>query len=325
MNYPVTNRPSVGHSIIRFDGVSRSFGQQIALNDVTFDVPVGVVFAMLGENGAGKTTSIKTMLGNVRPNKGRATVMGMNPQSESVDIRRRIGYVAEQPSLYDWMTVKELGWFAAGFYPDGYEAEFSRLAENFGLPFRKKISSLSKGMRAKVGLSLAMAHQPPLLILDEPTSGLDTLVRREFLESMVDMTAAGQTVFLSSHQIPEVERVADIVAIMKGGRLLLVEDLATLKESCREVIVTFEDAVNITTVAQLAGSIVNYSIRGRQCACLLRTEEEESHYQLQDRPDVRTVDVRRPSLEDIFIGYMQSNEPPIAQLSDSLASKEAVR
>ncbi len=325
MNHPIINRPTTGHSMIHFDSVSRSFGSQIAMKDVSFEVPAGVVFALLGENGAGKTTSIKAMLGNVRPDSGKVTVMGMDPAADSVEIRRRTGYVAERPSLYDWMTVKELGWFAAGFYPDGYEAEYTRLAENFGLPPGKKISKLSKGMRAKVGLSLAMAHQPPLLILDEPTSGLDTLVRREFLESMVDMTAAGQTVFLSSHQIPEVERVADIVAIMKGGRLLLVEDLATLKESCREVIVTFEDAVNITTVSQLAGSIVNYSIRGRQCACLLRTEEEESHYQLQDRPDVRTVDVRRPSLEDIFIGYMQSNEPPTAHSSDSLASKEAVR
>ena len=221
--------------------------------------------------------------------------------------------------------MKEIGWFAAGFYPGGYEAGFSRLAENFGLPPNKKISNLSKGMRAKVGLSLAMAHQPPLLILDEPTSGLDTLVRREFLESTVEMTAAGQTVFLSSHQIPEVERVADVVAIMKSGRLILVEELASLKESCREVIVTFEDAVNITTVAELPGSIVSYEIRGRQCACLMRTEEDESHYQLQDRPDVRTVDVRRPSLEDIFIAYMQSDGPPTSRPEESVAREEWIR
>jgi len=147
------------------------------------------------------------------------------------------------------------------------------------------------------------------LILDEPTSGLDTLVRREFLESMVDMTAAGQSVFLSSHQIPEVERVADIVAIMKNGELLLMEELAQLKDSCREVIVTYEDAVNVLAIP---GQIVNHAVQGRQCICMIRTDNEQQFYTLQDRPEIRTVDVRRPTLEDIFVAYMRADRPKTA-------------
>jgi ABC-2 type transport system ATP-binding protein len=302
----------IGNSVIHFDNVSLAFGQQFALQNVSFDVQAGVVFALLGENGAGKTTSIKTILGMATPDRGQVTVLGMHPMARSFDVRRQIGYVPEQSSLYDWMTVKEVGWFAAGFYPPGYETEYQRLANNFALPLGKKISSLSKGMRAKVVLALAMAHQPPLLLLDEPTSGLDTLVRREFLESMVELTAAGQTVFLSSHQIPEVERVADVVAIMKQGQLLLVEEISQLKESSLEVIITYEDQVNLTA---LPGNVVHHSVQGRQCACLIRTDNEEQFYRLQDRPEIRTVDVRRPSLEDIFVAYMHADRvPPTSQV-----------
>jgi len=305
--------------VIRFDNVSRSFGHQVALQNVTFEVPSGVVFALLGENGAGKTTSIKSILGMCQPQQGQVTVLGLHPMARGIDIRKQTGYVPEQASLYDWMTVSEAGWFAAGFYPEGYQVEYDRLANGFGLPMSQKIKNLSKGMRAKVILSLAMAHQPPLLILDEPTSGLDTLVRREFLESMVDMTAAGQTVFLSSHQIPEVERVADIVAILKAGRLLLVEELPLLKESCREVIVTYEDQVNVTAIP---GIVVNHVVRGRQCACLVRSDNEEQFYRLQGRPDVRTVDVRRPSLEDIFVAYMRGNELSSSTSGSAVQSPE---
>ena len=132
------------------------------------------------------------------------------------------------------MTVEEIGWFTAGFYGPGFLPEYAKLVAQFGLPPRKKLKTLSKGTHAKVVLSLALAHQPELLILDEPTSGLDAMVRREFLESMVDRAAGGQTVFLSSHQIAEVERVADIVAILRKGKLLLVEPLDELKAQVRK-------------------------------------------------------------------------------------------
>ena len=169
-------------------------------------------------------------------------MLGLDSRREGFEIRRRVGYLPERPTLYEWMTAAEIGWFTAGFYPDGFEFEFRRLVEGFRVPLDRKLSQMSKGMRAKVALSLAMAHQPELLILDEPTSGLDTMVRREFLESMVDVAAAGRTVLLSSHQIGEVERVADIVAIVHAGRVLLVERLEEIKRTTRQVTVTLEDA-----------------------------------------------------------------------------------
>ena len=151
-------------------------------------------------------------------------MLGLDPARHGLDIRRRVGYVPEQPALYDWMTVAEIGWFAAGFHPDArtgvaaYQTRYAELIEGYALPPRRKIKQLSKGMRAKVSLSLALAADPQLLVLDEPTSGLDAMVRREFLESMVDLASNGRTVLLSSHQIAEVERVASHVALLHQGR-----------------------------------------------------------------------------------------------------------
>ena len=165
------------------------------------------------------------LLGLLQPNSGRLDVLGLDPTRKGLDVRRRVGYVPEVPVLYDWMTVSEIGWFAAGFHLDSdaststYQFRYNELIRDFELPVRKKIKTLSKGMRAKVSLSLALASDPRLLILDEPTSGLDVLVRRDFLESMVDLAGAGRTVLLSSHQIGEVERVASHIAIMHRGKI----------------------------------------------------------------------------------------------------------
>ena len=227
--------------VIRLDGITKRFGRQTALDNVSLSVPSGVVFGLLGENGAGKTTAIRIMLGMSEPDSGQSTVLGLDSRSEGLKIRRRVGYVPERPMLYDWMTVGEIGWFTAGFYDERFLPRYRDLVAQYKLAERQMLKNLSKGMRAKVSLSLAMAHDPELLILDEPTSGLDTLVRREFLESMVDLAAAGRTVVLSSHQIGEVERVADIVAILKEGRLLLVDRLDDLKDQIRQLTITLDN------------------------------------------------------------------------------------
>ncbi|MBS0266299.1 MAG: ABC transporter ATP-binding protein, partial [Planctomycetes bacterium] len=224
--------------VARFHEVSKRYRGQTALDRVSFEIPSGVVVALLGENGAGKTTTIRILLGLTQPDAGQSEVLQLDSRLQGEEIRRRVGYVAERPTLYEWMTVAEHGWFAAGFYPHGYLARYRNLIQHFELPADRKIKDLSKGMRGKVALALGMAHEPELLILDEPTSGLDPLVRREFLESMVDVAATGRTVLLSSHQISEVERVADLVAIIKHGKLLALEKLDDLKNHTRELTLT---------------------------------------------------------------------------------------
>ncbi len=300
-------------TVIRLDTVSKRFGREVALDQVSLEVPPGVVFALLGENGAGKTTAIRILLGLAEPDSGSAEVLGLPSAAKGLEIRHRVGYVPERLSLYDWMTVREIGWFTAGFYPDGFLTEYKALAARFGLSAEKKIKSLSKGMRAKVALSLAMAPRPEILVLDEPTSGLDALVRREFLESMVDRAAAGQTVFLSSHQIAEVERVADIVAILRKGRLLQVERLDELKARTRELTLTLSDG---GALPELPGSVLSRRQRARQHQVLLQGADETALSELRRDPAVRSLESRVPTLEEIFVAYMEADGPAPGQGPD---------
>jgi ABC-2 type transport system ATP-binding protein len=292
-------------SIIRLHNLTKRFGHETALDRVSLEVPPGVVFALLGENGAGKTTAIRIMLGLGEADSGQAEVLGLPSATHGLQIRRRVGYVPERPTLYEWMTVEEIGWFTAGFYGPGFLPEYARLAAQFGLPPKKKIKALSKGARAKVVLALAMAHQPELLILDEPTSGLDALVRREFLESMVDRAAQGQTVFLSSHQIVEVERVADIVAILRRGKLLLVEPLDRLKAQVRRLIVTLKDGTMSPPVQ--FERILSQRLRPRQWHALVCGASDEQLAALRTHESVEAIEMHAPSLEDIFVAYMQAD------------------
>lgn len=294
--------------VIRLDKVTKRFGSEMALDGVSVEVPPGVVFALLGENGAGKTTAIRIMLGLAEPNSGQAEVLGLDSARQGLTIRQRVGYVPERPTLYEWMTVEEIGWFTAGFYGPGFLPEYARLVTQFNLSPRKKLKALSKGTRAKVVLALALAHQPELLVLDEPTSGLDALVRREFLESMVDRAAQGQTVFLSSHQINEVERVADIVAILRKGKLLLVEPLDELKAQVRRLTMTLKEGVTMPPV--FLGTILSQRWKPRQWQALVRGVDDGQLAMLRNNELVEGVDVHVPSLEDIFIACMQGDDVP---------------
>jgi ABC-2 type transport system ATP-binding protein len=290
-------------AVIQLDRIIKRFGSQVVLDRVSLEVPAGSVFALLGENGAGKSTAIKIMLGLEEPDAGRATVLGLNSERDGLEVRRRVGYVAERPTLYEWMTVDEIGWFAAGFYDGRYLPNYRQLADQYQLPRAKKLKDLSKGMRAKVALALAMANDPDLLILDEPTSGLDTLVRREFLESMVDRAAAGKTVFLSSHQIGEVERVADVVAIMRAGQLIVVERLERLKVEVQELTITLRDTGFEPPLLQ--GELLRQRRRSRQWQLLVRRASEQSLAALREHASVEDIEQRTPSLEEIFVAYLK--------------------
>ena len=284
--------------------MTKRFGREVALNGVSFEVPRGVVFALLGENGAGKTTTIRALLGLGHPDVGTLEVLGFDCRTHGLEIRQRAGCVFEKPTLYEWMTVDEIGWYTAGFYGDSFLPRYRQMAAQFELPATKKIKELSKGMKAKVALALSLGHDPELLILDEPTSGLDPLVRREFLERMVDRTATGKTVFLSSHQIHEVERVADMVAILRHGKLLLCERLDRLKDEITELTVTL--AEGFAQPPEIAGEVLRQSRRARQWQILTRGVQPPDIESLRLHESVAEVAVRKPNLEEIFTAYMQS-------------------
>ena len=278
-----------------------------ALNGVDLEVQPGTVFALLGENGAGKTTLIRVLTGFLQPNAGECTVLGLDPIRDAQKIRQRIGYVSDAPALYEWMRIDEIGWFASSFYENGFLDNYRQSLERFELPRDRKIKHLSKGQRAKVALSLALAHDPELLILDEPTSGLDPLVRREFLESMLDRVATGRTVLLSSHQISEVERVADEVAILHRGKFQVQESLSSLRESVSEVLISLVDPLTALPAIPAPGVVLREELEGRQRRLFVRNFLPAFQEELEGRPGVTGVRVRYATLDEVFMACIRGN------------------
>jgi ABC-2 type transport system ATP-binding protein len=293
--------------IISVNSLTKEYRDCDALSGITLEVPPGVVFALLGENGAGKTTLIKCLTGFERPTAGSAHILGLDCRRDTLQIRRRIGLVSDAPAMYDWMRIDEIGWFTSAFYPPGYLERFHDLIAHYELPTGRKIRQLSKGQRAKVALALAISHDPELLILDEPTSGLDPVVRRQFLESMVDRAAQGKTVFLSSHQIHEVERVADWVAIVHKGKLKILQTLTELKQSVADVRVTLSDSM--VEVPLPDGEVLSQSRSGRQMRMMVLGFSDQDRAALGASSGVTTVDVIQPSLEDIFVACTHGTPP----------------
>jgi ABC-2 type transport system ATP-binding protein len=301
---------------IRTEGLTKHYRDLIAVDGLSLEVPEGSVFGLLGENGAGKTTTLQILLGLITADAGKAEVLGLNPARQGLQIRRQVGYVPEQAALYDWMTVAEIGWFAAGFHPDArtgtaaFQTRYAELVDGFGLPPKRKIKALSKGMKAKVSLALALASDPPLLVLDEPTSGLDTMVRREFLESMVDLAATGRTVLLSSHQISEVERVASHVALIHQGKLILTELLEDLKSKTFLLALTFSSREHpLAPPANLPVELIDAADAPRQAHWLVRARDRAAADSVRTLPGVESLRVEHPGLEEIYIGYMRGRRP----------------
>jgi len=291
--------------VISTSGLARHFGKVKAVDGIDLQVPRGSAFGLLGTNGAGKTTTIRMLLGLLRPSAGSAAVLGMDSRRRGVAIRKRTGYVPEDHHFYDWMTVGETTRFVKAFYPSWDDPECSDLLSRFGLEPSKRIRDLSKGMVAKLALTLALAHKPELLVLDEPTSGLDPIVRRDFLKSMVRMIQEqGRTIFVSSHLIPEIEGVVDRVAIMKSGKILLTAGVEDLKERTRRVKFVFD-------TEQPEGDIpeaLSFRKNGRLWEAVFPDWSDQKARELNARLSPSSLDVERIGLEDIFIAYVGESE-----------------
>lgn len=302
--------------VISLQNVCKQFGRTKALDYVSLDIPHGVVFALLGENGAGKTTMIRILTGFLKPDEGQASVLGHSCVKSGLEIRRNIGYVSDSPALYEWMTSEEIGWFTSAFYDEDFPERYLELLAAFDVPTGIKLKNLSKGQRAKVALALATAHDPKLLILDEPTSGLDPMVRRQFLESMVDRAALGRTVLLSSHQINEVERVADWVAILHQGKLKLVQPLDALRDSTSIVTATLDDPS--ATVTLPPGEVLTETQNGRQIRWIVRGLPENWRATYDGESGATNLDAQKASLEEIFVAVCDRRASrPDAQRADA--------
>ncbi|MEN6521760.1 MAG: ABC transporter ATP-binding protein [Armatimonadota bacterium] len=278
--------------------LTKRYGSRTVLDNICFNVPRGSVFAFLGTNGAGKTTTIHILLNIISRTSGQARVLGLDCARRSLEIKRRVGFVAEGQSMYDWMSVDEIIRFCRRFYPSWDDSFVSELKTRYELSGESKIGELSRGTRGKLALLLAMAYRPELLILDEPTSGLDVLVRHDFLRGVIELIQnEGHTVFFSTHQVSEVEKIADWVGIINQGKLMWCSPMEALKASIKKVVLSFDSLKPIPTDIP---NLLRIERIGRQCSLIIKGITEESMSAIH-RLHPASVAVEDISLERIFM------------------------
>jgi len=293
--------PLPADAVVAIRNVSRHFGSIKAMDQVDLRVPRGSVFGLVGVNGAGKTTLIRHVLGLLRAETGSVRVFGLDPTVDPVGVLARIGYLAEENDLPDWMRVGELIRYTQAFYPTWDEAYAEHLRRTFDLDPAAKVRHLSKGQRARTGLLLALAHRPEILVLDEPSSGLDPIVRRDILTAIIrTISDEGRTVLFSSHLLQEVERVADHVTMMHQGRIVLSDRLEQIKESHRSINVRFEHPQQAPP--SIPG-VLAWSGAGHQWAAVVTGTPQRLSQAVSDA-GARIVDERSLSLDDIFVALV---------------------
>ncbi|HUF15721.1 MAG TPA: ABC transporter ATP-binding protein [Acidimicrobiia bacterium] len=285
------------------EGLTKHYGEVRALVDLDLEVRMGEVFGFLGPNGAGKTTMIRSILDLIHPTSGTAKVLGLDSRADSVEIRNHIGYLPSDLSMYPNLTGRDMITYFANLRGGVDRAYVDQLSSRLEADLAKKVGDLSSGNRQKVGLVLAFMSRPRLIIMDEPSSGLDPLVQREFQSMMREVAAEGRAVFLSSHTLSEVQRVADRVGIIRNGHLVDVEFVDDLRsKAIRTVELQFDTPVEAAVFeavpgvrdVEVASHHATMSFDGQMDA-LLRTATE--HYTLVD------VNTQEADLEEIFLEY----------------------
>jgi ABC-2 type transport system ATP-binding protein len=285
---------------ISTSGLTKYYGQRCVVNSLDLAVPTGSVYGLLGRNGSGKSTTLKMLLGFVKPDRGSASLLGDDAADLSPATRGKIAYIAEGHPFFRWMTVGEAVRFTRSFYSHWNGDLLDQILDHFALPRRAKIRRLSNGQRAQVSLALAVAPDPELLILDDPTLGLDTVVRRDFLESLIQIIQReGRTILISSHILADVERVADRIGILVDGVLRVDCPTDYFKSSLRKVVLEF--AVEPPEFPACDGLVSTWRVGNRLEVVLVGYGTR--HEQLIESLEPASVDVLELNLEDAFIEY----------------------
>jgi ABC-2 type transport system ATP-binding protein len=296
-------------AVVATERLTKRYGADRGIEDVSIEVGAGRVFGFLGPNGAGKTTTIRTLMGFLRPTSGTARLFGADVTEAGVELRRRIGFLAGDVSLYPRFTGHEL--FAyLGSLRELTDTSFrDSLIERFEVDPSRKIEDLSHGNQQKVGLVQAFMHRPDLVILDEPTQGLDPLIQQTFHELVDETRAEGRSVFISSHVLPEVERLCDEAAIIRDGRIVVVEQVADLRaRAYRRVRVRFGGDAPMAELAQVPG-VGDLEVEAGEVRCTVTGSIDPLIKVLARHPVVDLV-TEKPSLEEAFLAYYGGADAP---------------
>ncbi|MDQ6678189.1 MAG: ABC transporter ATP-binding protein [Acidobacteriota bacterium] len=295
-----------GTPVIQTHQLKKSYGSVEAVRGLNLSISANRITGFLGSNGAGKSTTIKMLLGMIRPTDGEGMVMGkrIDDPRESLHLRQQVAYVNEDKRLYNYMTVEQMIRFTSSFYPDWRAEQAKVLLKKYGLPPERRIKSLSKGMRTKLALLLAFSRRPALLILDEPSEGLDPHGVEQLLESLVTQCSEGAAVFFSTHQISEVERIADHVCILDRGRLAVDASLDELRDSYRQINLVFA-SLPAEREFQLDG-VESVQTKGRQMAVFASRNADAIVERARDF-HASSIEVAPVGLRDIFLQAAKEN------------------
>jgi ABC-2 type transport system ATP-binding protein len=296
------------NAVVRTVALSKYYGRRRGLAGLDLEVHAGEIYGFLGPNGAGKTTTIRILLDLIRPSAGRAEVLGLTPRAAGSALRARVGYLPGDFVVDGGQTSRQLLRHLAYLRGGLPRERFEVLAERLELDLGVRIGSLSRGNRQKLGLIQAFMHQPEVLILDEPTTGLDPLLQQTFLAMAREAKAAGQTVFMSSHVLSEVQQSADHVGIIRDGRMVAVEAVETLRRrAVRRVVIVFDVPAPAVEFEALPG-VSDVEVDGTTLRCRLAGRADDL-VKAAARYPVENLTMSEPDLEELFLAYYQSGAP----------------
>jgi ABC-2 type transport system ATP-binding protein len=293
--------------VIRTEALVKYYGRRRGLDGLDLEVQPGEIFGFLGPNGAGKTTTIRILLDLIRPTSGSAELLGQHPREGGAELRRRVGYLPGDFTVDGGQSSRELLTHLGHLRGGVPRQRIEELAERLNLDLGTRIKSLSRGNRQKVGVVQAFMHQPELLILDEPTSGLDPLLQQTFLEMAREAKAAGQTVFMSSHVLSEVQQSADRVGIIREGRVIAVEAVEALRRhAVRRVEIHFDEPIDSAAFEGLP-SVRDLRTEGSVLRCRL-AGRADALVKMAARHGVESIVVAEPDLEELFFTYYRGGD-----------------
>jgi ABC-2 type transport system ATP-binding protein len=287
--------------LLKVEGLGKSFGRHLVFSDLNMDLEPGKVYGLLGLNGEGKTTLIRILLGVIPADSGRIAYKGNALSFRSADYKQDVGYIPEDPFFFGWMKVGDLLDFNAGFYHrwDGPRSE--ELLHHFSLDRKARVKTLSRGMKLRLGMAVALAARPALLVLDDPTSGLDVPTRHDFLQDIVlELADSGTTILFSTHLVHELERIVDHLFILHRGRFILDEDHAVVKNSARRLRLAFPGD---PPAALGIDGVLSATRQGQRLEAVVYPWSDEKRRKLEEASPIQ-LEVEPLTLEEIFRSFV---------------------
>jgi len=304
------------------DRLTKHYHGRRVVDSLSLRVPAGSVYGLLGRNGAGKSTAIKILMCMVRQDSGTATLLGEDIGHIADDTRARIAYLAEGHPLYGWMTIGQAVEFTRAFYPRWNDGLVEQILDHFELSRKQKFRRLSRGQQAQVSLVLAVAPDPELLVLDDPTLGMDTVVRRDFLESLIQIIQRqGRTILFSSHILGDVERVADRIGIMVGGVLRVDCRTETFRESVRKIVLEF---IGTPPDSAAVPGLVSCRQMGTGLELVL-VGYDDAQREAVERLRPQSIEVLDLNLEDAFIEYTRGSRRSLPLFATEIEDAQSAR